>query len=279
MTQPVTAAPRGAAADRAAAVTRAIDVMRANLARDHPVGALARVGAFSASHFHRAFREVTTVAPARFLAALRMAEARRLLMHSDLTVAEIGARVGYGSLGTFCTRFAWLVGAAPGHFRRLARAVGGTTVGALWAALRVEAGVPHTAAGPWIVLPERATRDAVLLAAARPAGPPDRHADPPVPACHLPTVPADRMAEGTGYRVYAVVAEPSASLADVFVDAAPGSYLFGSAPFRPGAEPASVSLHPPGPTDLPILTVAPLLWLAGRAEDNPHAHARSAALS
>src|SRR4051812_14197733 len=102
--------------------------MRDRLAQPQPLRTLADAAAFSPFYFHQMFREITAVTPARFLAALRMAEARRLLLHSNLPVRQVGARVGYASPGTFSAQFARLTGTPPARFRAQARALGDARV-------------------------------------------------------------------------------------------------------------------------------------------------------
>ncbi|MGI5238429.1 helix-turn-helix transcriptional regulator [Dactylosporangium sp. CA-139066] len=109
-------------------VSRAVDAMRRDLSAPWTLDEIAGTVSFSSFYFHRIFRETTTLPPARFLAALRMAEAKRLLLHSKLTVAAISGRVGYTSVGTFTTQFGRLVGMPPQRLRRLAREVTGRLV-------------------------------------------------------------------------------------------------------------------------------------------------------
>jgi AraC family transcriptional regulator len=82
---------------------------------------LARVATMSKFHFLRTFRGCTGVTPARYLSAVRIQAAKRLLLNTSLDVAEISLQVGYGSLGTFTTRFTESVGLPPVRFRRMAR--------------------------------------------------------------------------------------------------------------------------------------------------------------
>jgi AraC-like DNA-binding protein len=268
MAQAATSRRHDVRTERTAAVTRAIEAMRAGLVRSLPVADMARTGLFSPSHFHRVFREITTVTPARFLAALRMAEARAFLLHSELTVAEVGVCVGYQSLTTFSTQFARLVGVAPGHFRQLARAVGDATAGALWSVSRAGGSGPARRAGPLLALSGLEAEGAVVIAAVRPAGSVYARPDSWVLAAGGPPVPLGPVPGSAPCGVSAVVARPATRLTDVLVDQVPGSYLTGAARLpegdghRPARAPVPVALHPPGPTDLPILTAAPLEWLA-----------------
>lgn len=101
------------------AVLRSIGVMRENLGEDHSLQTLAQVAWLSPFHFHRVFHKVTDSTPARFLAAWRMAEAKRLLAYGSDSVTDICMRIGYSSLGTFTSQFTRMVGVSPGRFRRL----------------------------------------------------------------------------------------------------------------------------------------------------------------
>ena len=110
-------------ADRIAAVQRSVLKMRGNIGDEHSLPNLARSALLSPFHFHRVFRQLTAATPARFLAALRMAEAKRLLVYSSMSVTDICMQVGYSSLGTFTTQFGRLVGVSPRRFRQLIKPV------------------------------------------------------------------------------------------------------------------------------------------------------------
>lgn len=100
------------------AVERAITTMRLDIGEPLAMDDLARSAMFSKYHFSRVFREVTGVSPGRFLSAVRLAEAKRLLRSTPRTVTTISHQVGYHSVSTFSTVFAQRVGIAPDHFRR-----------------------------------------------------------------------------------------------------------------------------------------------------------------
>ena len=101
------------------AVERAIDTMRADLSQQLTVDDLARAAMFSKFHFTRVFQRATGVSPGRFLSAMRIQAAKRLLLTTSLNVIDISLRVGYNSVGTFSTRFTRSVGLAPTAFRRM----------------------------------------------------------------------------------------------------------------------------------------------------------------
>ncbi|WP_326695982.1 AraC family transcriptional regulator [Streptomyces sp. NBC_01754] len=105
------------------AVRRVVRYMQDNLGQDLTVDDLARTALFSKFHFTRLFQEATGTSPGRFLSALRIQEAKRLLVNSDFSVADISGRVGYSSVGTFSSRFKACVGLSPRAYREL----GGTS--------------------------------------------------------------------------------------------------------------------------------------------------------
>src|SRR5579859_4053906 len=76
------------------AVERAIATMQERLGEPLSLDTLAEVATLSRFHFSRVFHRVTGLAPVQFLAALRLAEAKRLLLTSSLNVADVCFRVG-----------------------------------------------------------------------------------------------------------------------------------------------------------------------------------------
>lgn len=73
----------------------------------------------SPSRFAHRFRELAGLSPGAYARALRIQEAKRLLLTTAAPVLEVAEEVGYDSLGTFTTRFATHVGVPPGRFRQL----------------------------------------------------------------------------------------------------------------------------------------------------------------
>lgn len=87
------------------------------------VEGLARGVHMSAGHLSRQFRRAFGESPYSYLMTRRIERAMTLLRRGDLAVTEVCFAVGYGSLGTFSTRFTELVGMPPSAYR--ARAAGG----------------------------------------------------------------------------------------------------------------------------------------------------------
>lgn len=65
----------------------------------------------------RRFHAATGEPPSDYLARLRMAVAKELLRQTQLTIAEVAARVGYRDIGAFYDMFHKHVGLAPGRYR------------------------------------------------------------------------------------------------------------------------------------------------------------------
>ncbi|WP_346618398.1 helix-turn-helix transcriptional regulator [Blastococcus montanus] len=82
------------------------------------VEALARGAHMSAGHLSRTFRRAYGESPYAYLMTRRIERAMTLLRRGDLSVTEICFAVGYGSLGTFSTRFTELVGMPPSVYRQ-----------------------------------------------------------------------------------------------------------------------------------------------------------------
>ncbi len=97
--------------------------MDREFARPLSVAELARDAAMSAGHFARSFRAAYGEPPYRYLMTRRV-ERSMALLRAGVSVTEAAGAVGYGSLGTFATRFGELVGEPPGAYARRWRGVG-----------------------------------------------------------------------------------------------------------------------------------------------------------
>lgn len=100
------------------AVERVIHMMQENLGEQITIDDMARTAMFSKFHFSRIFQRVTGIPPGRFLSALRLQEAKRLLLTTSMTVADISHLVGYNSIGTFSSRFRSSIGVSPTEYRQ-----------------------------------------------------------------------------------------------------------------------------------------------------------------
>jgi AraC family transcriptional regulator len=106
---------------RRQAVKQAITMMQANYHNPLSLQNIADSVQLSPFHFNRVFRSITGVPPSLYLAALRIDQAKKLLLSTNLSVTSICFDIGYNSLGTFTTRFTQLVGTTPTQLRRLSQ--------------------------------------------------------------------------------------------------------------------------------------------------------------
>ena len=77
------------------------EVARANIGDFGHVAELARIAGINQRTLSRAFRELRSVSPYRYLLRLRLSEARRVLTHEGGTVTQAAMRFGFHELGKF----------------------------------------------------------------------------------------------------------------------------------------------------------------------------------
>jgi AraC family transcriptional regulator len=108
-------APLAAHLDRG--VLRALALMRKRMAEPLSLREMAGAAHQSPYHFLRTFSRATGLSPGRFLGAIRLKAAVRLLLTTDLSVTDVCFASGYNSLGTFTRRFSEVIGVPPGRLR------------------------------------------------------------------------------------------------------------------------------------------------------------------
>jgi AraC family transcriptional regulator len=115
------------------AVERVITTARERLCEPISLHDMSRVAYLSTFHFNRVFHQITGLPPAKFISAMRLDEAKRLLLNSNLSITDICFEVGYNSLSTFTRRFTQRVGLGPREFRYLAERITPASVESLFA--------------------------------------------------------------------------------------------------------------------------------------------------
>jgi AraC-like DNA-binding protein len=101
------------------AVERAIDCIWDRYGEPLTLADLANSAILSRFHFSRTFKEATGVSPVRFLYAVRIYQAKRMLLNTSLNVTDISFAVGYNSLGSFTNHFTDSVGVSPSRLRHM----------------------------------------------------------------------------------------------------------------------------------------------------------------
>lgn len=99
-------------------IRRSVELMHTQLDQDLTLKALAAASYLSPFHFARLFKKLTGSSPHNYLAGIRAARAQLLLAETDLSVTEIGTRVGYLSGSHFTKAFRIATGATPRDFRK-----------------------------------------------------------------------------------------------------------------------------------------------------------------
>ena len=95
-----------------------LDWLPGHLDRELKVEDLARQAGMSLRAFQRRFRETLGTTPGDWLARQRVACARELAETTDLSIEQIAARSGFGSVETLRHHFRRLVGTTPARYRR-----------------------------------------------------------------------------------------------------------------------------------------------------------------
>jgi AraC family transcriptional regulator len=91
--------------------------MDANLDRELPLAEIASAAHLSPFHFSRLFKKLTGSTPHAYLGALRIMRAKELLATTDLSITDVGVRVGYASSSHFTKAFRDATGLSPRAFR------------------------------------------------------------------------------------------------------------------------------------------------------------------
>lgn len=79
---------------------------------------MAQAAFLSKFYYNRAFKRCIGMTPAEYLNAVRIGHAKEMLLASELSVEEIGWRVGFGGSKNFIRQFRQSVGETPGAYRR-----------------------------------------------------------------------------------------------------------------------------------------------------------------
>lgn len=99
-------------------IRRSVELMHTQLDQELTLRELAAASYLSPFHFARLFKKLTGASPHNYLAGVRAARAQLLLAETDLSVTEIGTRVGYLSGSHFTKAFRLATGATPREFRK-----------------------------------------------------------------------------------------------------------------------------------------------------------------
>jgi AraC family transcriptional regulator len=97
---------------------RSKEMMRAGLDSDLSIAAIAAECRLTPSHFGRFFKRSTGVTPYQYLTGLRLEAAKRLMLTTQHSLAEIALACGFGDQSYFTRIFSRNVGTSPAAWRR-----------------------------------------------------------------------------------------------------------------------------------------------------------------
>lgn len=97
-------------ARKIAEVTR---IIKQEFAKPLRIDNLAKSANMSVASLHRHFKQVTAMSPLQYQKQLRLQEARRLLLSSQINAADAGFQVGYESPSQFSREYARMFGLPP----------------------------------------------------------------------------------------------------------------------------------------------------------------------
>ena len=99
-------------------IRRSVELMHAQLDQNLSLKSLAAASYLSPFHFSRLFKKLTGATPHNYLAAIRVGRAQGLLAETEMSITEVGSRVGYLSASHFTKAFRLATGTTPREFRK-----------------------------------------------------------------------------------------------------------------------------------------------------------------
>jgi AraC family transcriptional regulator len=97
---------------------RIVDYVDSHLGEELTLDILAGIACLSPHHLSRSFHRATGLGLHRYVVQRRVDRAKRLVLESDLSMAEIAWTVGFGSQAAFTKHFHQKVGQSPARLRR-----------------------------------------------------------------------------------------------------------------------------------------------------------------
>lgn len=110
--------PRPMAHDEKGRLTKLMDWVRTHPAQQHTVASMAERAAMSARTLQRQFQDATGFAPVEWLTRERIAIVKDMLETSDIPLAQMAERAGFGSEESLRHHFRRLTATTPGAYRR-----------------------------------------------------------------------------------------------------------------------------------------------------------------
>ncbi|MGA0334572.1 MAG: AraC family transcriptional regulator [Kiritimatiellia bacterium] len=102
-------------------VGHVIGSLESNYAKDWTLDEILHIAHMSKSNLMRVFKNATGQSPIEYLLRMRIQEAMKRLIHTDLSITEIAMDVGFNDSNYFSRQFRQALGQSPRDFRSLNR--------------------------------------------------------------------------------------------------------------------------------------------------------------
>lgn len=100
-------------------VRRVIEHINRHFTEDLPLKLLADIAELSPTYLSRLFSRCTGIHLSEYILQMRIAEAKTMLHHSQMKVADIGLAVGFKEFADFNRNFKRITGATPTSYRKM----------------------------------------------------------------------------------------------------------------------------------------------------------------
>jgi len=100
------------------AIKAPVDYIRAHYHNQFSIEQLANVAHLSISALERRFKKYLNKTPKQFINEVRLENARRLLIESNMPISQVGDKVGFTDHSYFSKQFRLLFGELPSEFRK-----------------------------------------------------------------------------------------------------------------------------------------------------------------
>jgi AraC-like DNA-binding protein len=100
------------------AIKAPVDFIRAHYHSQFSIEQLANVAHLSISALERRFKKYLDKTPKKFINEVRLENARRLLIESNMPISQVGDKVGFTDHSYFSKQFRLLFGELPSEFRK-----------------------------------------------------------------------------------------------------------------------------------------------------------------
>ena len=100
-------------------IEKGIRYLQTDEAQALSIEEIAKMCFVTPAYFRRLFKEYAGMSPAEYRAKRKTERAKTLLLHTDLSIAEISSQIGYDNPSYFCRAFKKETGASPTEYQKV----------------------------------------------------------------------------------------------------------------------------------------------------------------